>query len=355
MITVTKSYLPNKEKLFHYIDKIYTSGQLTNHGPLVQELENRLAAYLKVSHLILVANGTLALQIAYKALNIQGSVITTPFSFSATTSSLVWESLHPIFVDIDRHDWNIDPREIENNITLHTSAIVSTHVFGNACQMEAIADIAKQYSLKIIYDGAHAFDVTYDNQSLLNYGDATTLSFHATKLFHTIEGGAIITNDASLAAKIRLMINFGIASPDKITTLGINAKMNEFQAAMGLCMLDEIPHITALRKERWDYYETHLAECLTLQMRHVKCSNNYHYFPVLFADEPQRKTIQQKLNEHLIFPRRYFYPILNELPYILDKKLMPNAKDISNRILCLPLYPDLELTMMKKICDLIRE
>jgi len=353
MIFVTKSYLPKKEKLLHYIDQIYSSHQLTNYGPLTQLLEQKLASFLGVRNIVLVSNGTLALQIAYKALNLSGSAITTPFSFPATTSTLVWESIRPIFADINPHSWNISPTEIEKNIQPDTSAIVPTHVFGNACEVEAIQKISQRHNLKVIYDGAHAFGVQYKNKSLLNWGDATTLSFHATKLFHTIEGGAIITNDDTLAEKIRLMINFGIISEGKIVELGINAKFNEFQAAMGLCILDEINNIRDGRKKAWDYYFDLLKNDFTLQARNSFSTNNHGYFPVLFESSYKMLSAQRKLNDQGIFPRRYFYPSLNELPYIHLQKNMPQAKDIANRVLCLPLYVDLSLNTIDKIVDII--
>ncbi|MBE0421182.1 DegT/DnrJ/EryC1/StrS family aminotransferase [Pseudoalteromonas nigrifaciens] len=247
MIPVTKSYLPNKKKYKTYIDRIYDSGWLTNNGSLLKELEQRLKEYLGVKHIILVANGSLALQLAYKSLELKGEVITTPFSFAATTSTLVWEGLKPIFADIDPNSFNIDTNLIEKNITPETSAIVPVHVFGNPCNVEKIQEIAQKHNLKVIYDAAHAFGTEYKGQSVLNYGDISTLSFHATKLFHTIEGGAVITNDDELAQKIRLLMNFGIVSPVKVNSLGTNAKMNEFEAAMGLCVLDEIDLVKSER------------------------------------------------------------------------------------------------------------
>ena len=226
MIPVTKPYLPNKAKYQAYVDKIYESGWLTNNGSLVRELEERLTHYLGVKNLILVANGSLALQVAYKALNLSGEVITTPFSFVATTNTLLWEGLTPVFADNNPRTFNIDPQQIEAQITPKTSALLPVHVFGNPCEVEAIQAIADKHQLKVIYDAAHAFGSEYKNQSVLNYGDISTLSFHATKLFHTIEGGAVITNDDELAKKIRLLINFGITGPSSIEGLGTNAKMN---------------------------------------------------------------------------------------------------------------------------------
>mgnify|MGYP000261033012 CR=1 FL=1 len=248
MINVTKSYLPNIEKYKSYIDEIYKTAWLTNQGPLVQKLEKRLAQYLGVKNIVLVSNGTIALEIAYRALDLKGEVITTPFSFVATTSSLVTNRLTPIFVDIDEKTFNLNPKNIEKKITSRTSAILPVHVFGNACEVEEIKKIANKHNLKVIYDAAHAFDVKYKDKSLLSYGDISTLSFHATKLFHTIEGGALIINDDSLLEKVRYLINFGIKNQEEIPHLGTNAKMNEFEAAMGLCILDDIENIKNSRK-----------------------------------------------------------------------------------------------------------
>ena len=240
MINVTKTYLPDKEKYKKYIDEIYENCWVTNNGTLVQKLEKRLAEYLGVKNIVLVSNGTVALEIAYRTLGLKGFVITTPFSFVATTSSLITNQLLPIFADIEKNTFNINPKKIEKLITLNTSAILSVHVFGNACNVEEINKIASKYNLRVIYDAAHAFDVKYKEQSILNYGDISTLSFHATKLFHTIEGGALIINDDELVQKARYLINFGIKNQEEIPHLGTNAKMNEFEAAMGLCVLDDM-------------------------------------------------------------------------------------------------------------------
>ena len=341
MINVTKAYLPNKAKYKAYIDRIYESGWLTNNGQLLKELEARLQAHLGVKHLILVANGSLALQLAYKALDLKGEVITTPFSFVATTSTLVWEGLKPVFADISPYSFNLDPAQIEHHITPHTSAIVPVHVFGNPCDIEAIQHIAQKHNLKVVYDGAHAFGVNYKGQSVFNYGDISTLSFHATKLFHTIEGGAVITNDDELAKKIRLLINFGITGPLTIEGLGTNAKMNEFEAAMGLCVLDEIETIIAQRKHIWQTYQTELEGLVEFQAFNSHANNNYAYAPVLFETEAQLLKVQKALNDNGIVPRRYFYPSLETLDYLQTDQVCANSRDIASRILCLPIYPGL--------------
>lgn len=353
-INVTKTYLPNLEKYKSYIDQIYTNGWITNYGPLVQELEKRLADYLGVKNIVLVANGTVALEIAYRTLGLTGSVITTPFSFVATTSSLITNGLRPIFTDIDSDTLNLDPTLIESHIRADTSAIVPVHVFGNACQVEEITAIAKKHNLKVIYDAAHAFGVRYHDQSILNYGDISTLSFHATKLFHTIEGGALIINDDSLVEKARYLINFGIKNQEEIPELGTNAKMNEFEAAMGLCILDEIESINFQRKCIYELYVKELHPIYKMQKWNPNTSNNYAYFPLILKDEKELKTIQKQLNTNNIFPRRYFYPSLDTLSYIWPKQIMPLSRDISKRILCLPLHTDLDFQIQKHIIQILK-
>ena len=355
MINVTKTYLPNKEKYQQYVDEIYTSGWITNSGPMVQKLEQRLAKHLGVKNIILVANGTVALEIAYRVLDLEGYAITTPFSFVATTSSMVTNGIKPIFADIDPNSLNMNPKNIEGLITPHTSAIVPVHVFGNGCDVEEIAKIAKENNLKVIYDAAHAFGVKYKGESILNYGDISTLSFHATKLFHTIEGGALIINDDKLVQKAKYLINFGIENPESIPHLGTNAKMNEFEAAMGLCVLDEMENIHSKREELYNRYKDELNSFVSFQESNKDMSKNYSYFPVIFKDEEELLKVQNALNKQAIFPRRYFYPSLDTLNFIEPKQWMPNSRDISRRILCLPLYPELETDMQKQIIKIIKE
>jgi len=354
MLPVTKAYLPNKEKYQSYVDRIFDSGWLTNNGSLLQELERRLADYLDVKNIILVANGSFALQLAYKALELKGEVITTPFSFAATTSTLAWEGLKPIFADIDPDNFNIDPIEIEKNVTSNTSAIVPVHVFGNPCDVEEIKDIADRHELKVIYDAAHAFGSEYKGISVLNYGDISTLSFHATKLFHTIEGGAIITNDDQIAKKIRMMINFGISSPTSIASVGTNAKMNEFEAAMGLCVLDEIEQVRQKREAIWEVYSKKLSSFETQQWNeHGK--NNAAYAPILFVNEEQLLKVEANLKANDILSRRYFYPSLDTLDYLKTKQVCENSRDIASRILCLPIYPDLTNVEQDKVIQLLND
>ena len=355
MINVTKTYLPSKEKYQKYVDEIYENGWLTNYGPLVQRLEKRLAEYLGVKNIVLVANGTVALEIAYRTLDLKGSVITTPFSFIATTSSLVTNNLSPIFADIDENTFNLYPKNIEKLITPNTSAILPVHVFGNACKVEEIEEIANKYNLKVVYDAAHAFDIKYKDQSVLNYGDISTLSFHATKLFHTIEGGALIINDDKLAQKARYLINFGIKNQEEIPHLGTNAKMNEFEAAMGLCVLDDIEEIKDKRKVILELYRKELDGLVAFQEQNKNATENYSYFSIIFKSEEDLLKMQKVLNEDDIFPRRYFYPSLDTLEYIEPKQNMPISRDISKRILCLPIYRELTIEAQNKIIKFIKD
>ncbi|MGF7050598.1 dTDP-4-amino-4,6-dideoxygalactose transaminase [Paenibacillus sp. DS2015] len=356
MIYVSKPYLPNEAKFNSYVSHIFGTGILTNHGELVLELEKRLAEYLGVENVLLVSNGTLALNVAYKLLDLKGSVITTPFSFVATTSSLIWEGLQPIFSDIDENTLNMNTGEIENKISDSTSAIVPVHVFGNGCQVEEIEAIAKANNLKVIYDAAHAFGVQYKGQSILNYGDIATLSFHATKIFHTIEGGALIIKDKKLYHKAKKMIDFGIDGPDNIRFLGINAKMNEFQAAMGLCVLDDMEEIRKKRQEVYERYEKSfkLEPRIKLQKHNANCSNNYSYFPIVLEDENLMLRVREFLAQEEIIPRRYFYPSLDRLEYLESEPMLVSGS-ISKRILCLPLYDSLDLLDQKRIIQTVKE
>jgi dTDP-4-amino-4,6-dideoxygalactose transaminase len=295
------------------------------------------------------------LQIAIKALGISKEIITTPFSYVASTSAIVWEGCKPQYVDIDPCTLCIDSDKIERAITEKTRAILAVHVYGNTCEVEKIARIAKKYNLKIIYDAAHAFGVKYKNISVLNYGDISTLSFHATKLFHTVEGGAVITNDDGLAHKISYLRNFGHRGPEDFWGLGINGKNSEFHAAMGLCIL---PKVKDFIKRRKIICETYSALFTRTPLRtitiHPKAEYNFAYYPLIFPSEKLLLAVRGHLNKHGIFPRRYFYPSLNKLNYV-NKNKVPIAEDISRRILCLPLYPGLPLKDIESIARLIKE
>ncbi len=355
MINVTKTYLPSKEKYQQYVDVIYKNGWVTNNGPLLKLLEKRLAKYLGVKNIVLVSNGTVALEIAYRTLNLNGDAITTPFSFVATTSSLVITGLNPIFADINKQTLNIDISKIEAVITKNTQAIVPVHIFGNACDIEGIQKIAKKNDLKVIYDAAHAFGVKYKGESILNYGDISTLSFHATKLFHSIEGGALVINDDDLVQTARYLINFGIENAESIPELGTNAKMNEFEAAMGLCMLDEMEVVGSAREKVFEVYKNNLSKEVLFQRMNKDSTLNHSYFPIVLKDEEQLLNVKKALNEKNVFPRRYFYPSLDTLNYINPKQFCKNSRDISERIICLPMYPELEENVQKLIVNLINK
>ena len=354
LINVTKTYLPSKEKYQKYIDEIFESGRVTNNGPMVKRLEKRLADYLGVKNIILVANGTMALGIAYKLLRLEGEVITTPFSFVATTSSLSYAGLKPIFADIDPETFNLDPKNIEAAITEQTSAIVPVHIFGNACEVEEIESIAQKHNLKVIYDAAHTFDAQYKGKSLLSHGDISILSFHATKLFHTIEGGALIIEDDALAREVRLLINFGIDGPDSVKALGINAKMNEFEAAMGLCVLEDMDIVLDHQRDVYERYESSLKDVVSFQKKNKNSTQNYGYFPVLFKTENEVLRVQKALKDAGISPRRYFYPSLDTLPYIEVSTTMSVSRDIASRILVLPSYYSLTKDQQTLIMDIVR-
>jgi dTDP-4-amino-4,6-dideoxygalactose transaminase len=351
MINVTKTYLPDKEKFQGYLDQIYVSGWLTNNGVLVQRLEEELKKFLNAEYVILTVNGTCALQMAYRMLGLTGEVITTPFTFVATVSSLVWEGLTPVFVDIDEHTLNINPDKIREKITGKTSAILPVHVFGNVCDVEKIGQIASDHNLKLLYDAAHAFDVQLGDRNVSEFGDIAVYSFHSAKIFHTIEGGAIVVKSKELYDKGLLMRNFGIPGYDRITELGVNFKMNEFQAAMGLCVLDDFKGISIKRKEVFERYLLAFTGQKKVRLQQVNdvVNRNYSYFPVIFENEEKLIEVKEQLNKDAIYPRRYFYPSLNELPYLKDKQSVPISESIARRILCLPLFPDLDPGIQDKI------
>lgn len=353
MIPVTKPFLPSEKEFANYIKSIWERQWLTNNGPLVNTLELGLKKYLKVDHLLFVSNGTIALQLAIKALNLSGEVITTPFSFVATTSVIVWQGCKPVFVDIDPETFNIDPYKIEAAITSKTSAILATHVFGNPCAIEKIQQIANKHNLKVIYDAAHCFGTRYKNKSIFAYGDITTTSFHSTKLYHTIEGGAVFTQDPDLLKKMALMRNFGYSGVDTFSEQGINAKNCEFHAAMGLCNLKHIDDILKMRKYLSEQYLDRLVK-LKVQFQKIQDRDdyNYAYFPILFESESLMQQAKANLEMAQIYCRRYFYPSLSELPYVENVE-MPVSKSVASRILCLPLYHTLTVSDLDMICRLL--
>lgn len=363
MIPVTKPYLPNREKLNQYLDGIYERNWLTNNGPLAQELTSRLEEYLGVENLLLVSNGTLALQIAYRALGINEPVngkpaeaITTPFTFIATASSLKWDGIQPVFADIDPETWCLAPENIEAKITPQTRAIVPVHVFGNACDVEAIGAIAQKHNLKVIYDASHAFGVNYKGESLLKHGDAATLSFHATKLFHTGEGGAIIFRRKEDQERAKKMINFGITGPESIEELGINAKMNELQAAMGLCVLDEIEQISADRQAVTEAYNHFLDGKFQKQRIQAGASYNHAYYPAALENEAKVIELMSSLRDSGVLARRYFYPSLDSVSALeATSTTCPESRKLAERIVCLPIYSGLKVEEIEMISKKVLE
>jgi dTDP-4-amino-4,6-dideoxygalactose transaminase len=354
-INVTKTFLPPIGEYEQYLRQIWDSGQITNQSSLLLELEKQLMDYLKIDNFNFVSNGTIALQIALRALDItEGEVITTPFSYVATTSAILWERCKPVFVDINPQTLCIDSDKIEAAITDRTRAIMPVHVFGRACDVEKIDAIAKKHNLKVIYDAAHAFGVEYNGKSLVSYGDISTCSFHATKLFHTIEGGAIIARDKAVSEKVEIMRRFGHTG-DEHFMLGINAKASEFQAAMGLCNLKYVDENIQKRKQLVEQYDQLLGDRFQATNIPDDTKYNYAYYPLILDSEAQLLDVMDRLKQINVFPRRYFYPSLNTLPYVEKGQSCPVSENIALRILCLPLYPGLEAENINKICEVLTQ
>jgi dTDP-4-amino-4,6-dideoxygalactose transaminase len=363
-IYVTQPYLPPLEEFIPYLEKIWESKILTNKGPFHQQLEEALCDYLGVEHLALFANGTLALVTALQALRINGEVITTPFSFVATAHSLLWNGIKPVFVDIDPQTLNLDPSKIEAAITPQTTAILPVHCYGNPCNIAAIESIADNYNLKVIYDAAHAFGVQDDDGSVLKHGDLSILSFHATKVFNTFEGGAIVCPNAKTKQQIDNLKNFGFVNETTVVAAGINGKMSEFGAALGLLQLQHIDSAIARRRDIDSAYRELLKDIPGI--RCVQTSGqrkpNYAYFPILV--DPQyplrRDELYDKLIEQNIYGRRYFYPLISEFPMYrglpsAQHSNLPVAHEIAQRVICLPIYPDLTDEQIHLITTLIRQ
>lgn len=352
MINVTKTFLPPQGEYQAILKKAWKKGWITNRGDLVKHLELELKSHLQVENIIAMTNGTLPLQIAIKALGLKGEIITTPFSYVATTSSIVWEGCQPVFVDIDPQYLTIDETKIEAAITDKTSAILATHVYGNPCNVDAIDKIARKYKLKVIYDAAHCFGVTYKGQSIFNYGDVSTCSFHATKVFHTGEGGALFCKPEYFDSMF-YHHNFGHDGPESFHGIGINAKMSELQAAMGLAILPYMRDIISTRKSIVATYQDLLPKTNISQVEiRIETNWNYSYFPIIFELKNQLLQVKSKLEANNIFPRRYFYPSLTNLPYVQTEKC-PVSDSIASKVLCLPLYPDLDKKYVKIITDII--
>jgi len=353
MINVSKPFIPDIKEYNKYLEGIWERGWLTNNGPLVNELELKLKDYLQTPHLLYVTNGTIALQLAIKALGLTGEIITTPFSYVATTSTIVWENCQPVFVDIDPKNFNIDPSKIEAAITPKTSAIIATHVYGNPCDIDAIDKIAKKHKLKVIYDAAHCFGTLYKGKSIFAYGDVSTTSFHTTKIFHTVEGGAVFTPHAETLKTMAYMRNFGHDGLVDFLGVGINAKNSEFHAAFGLTNFAHIEDILSKRKQQYKRYTEKLKEHKGKKLAvNTNADFNCAYFPLVFDNEAiLQKSIDELLQHHVI-PRRYFYPSLTTLPYV-DQNNTPITDEVASRVLCLPLYHKLQNEEIDMICRVL--
>jgi dTDP-4-amino-4,6-dideoxygalactose transaminase len=355
MINVTKTFFPPLEEYNEQVKRIWQNEWLTNRGELLQELETKVIDYLGTSNVIIMNNGTIPLQIALKILGEKGEVITTPFSYVATSAAIVWESCTPVFVDIHPEYLTIDETKIEEAITSKTTVILATHVFGNPCNIEVIEAIATKHNLKVIYDAAHSFGVSYQGKSIFDYGDVSTCSFHATKLFHTGEGGALFCNDKTLRKKMFYSHNFGHNGPLDFHGLGINGKISELQAAMGLAVLPYMDQIIKSRKNTVDFYNENLEFTkLTGVKLRENTRWNYSYYAIIFESEEKLNQVQAALNDSQIFPRRYFYPSLNTIEYTRGSKMIV-SESISSRIMCLPLAYDMQENDLRKICSIINK
>ena len=353
MINVTRSMMPDFEKYQEKIKKLWETRWLTNNGDYLVELERRLSERFD-TQCVIVSNGTLALLIAIELFDFpKGSeIIVTPFTFAATVEAIIWQGYKPVFGDIDPETFNISPEEIEKRITEKTVAIMPVHVFGNPCNVEEIQDIAEKHNLRVIYDAAHCFDVFYEGKSVYKFGDISVASFHATKVFHTIEGGAIFSDNSELIEKARRLRNFGFNQKVEIVDIGINAKMNEFQAAMGLLNLEIVDEEIEKRKRVFEKYRKLLGDVVDYQKLNERLTKyNYIYMPVLFADEKTRDNVFEELRANGYNTRKYFYPSLNS---IFSKQSCPNSESVSSRILHLPLYGDLEDEHIENVCIIIK-
>ena len=362
-IFVTQPYLPPLEEFIPYLEKIWENKQLTNGGPMHQQLERALADYLGVPEVALFNNGTIALLTALQALEVKGEVITTPYSFVATSHSLLWNGLTPVFVDIDPITLNLDPAKIEAAITPHTSAIMPVHCYGNPCNVAEIQRIAEKHKLKVIYDAAHAFGVKDPGGSVLRHGNLSVLSFHATKVFNTFEGGAVVCPDAETKRHIDQLKNFGITDEVTVKAAGINGKMSELDAAFGLLQLKHIDTILTRRGEVSAFYRERFCalQGIKVLQNSGQTVSNYSYFPILVEEDYplSRDELYQKLKEHNIFGRRYFYPLISDFPKYRKLKSarddnLPNAKKAANQVLCLPVYPTLTENELERIFKVIK-
>ncbi len=364
-IYVTRPSLPPLEEFIPYLEEIWKSQVLTNNGQFHKQLEKELAEFLDVPYVSLFSNGTLALLIALQTLRINGEVITTPYSFVATTHAIHWNGIKPVFVDIDPINCNLDPTKIESAITPQTTAILPVHVYGNPCNVTEIEKIADNYGLKLIYDASHAFNVKINGTSVLNYGDLSVLSFHATKVFTTFEGGAIICQDEKTKRRIDFLKNFGFADEVTVVAPGINAKMNEVQAAMGLLQLKYVNSNLQQRKRISDFYKYELKNIdgIRFQVGMESVNHNYAYFPIFVEKEKygrERDELYDIFRANNIYVRRYFYPLISQFPTYRDlpsarAENLPIAENITGQVLCLPIYPDLKSDSLDLIVALLKE
>lgn len=339
-IYVSRPFLPKLDEISNRIAIIFQNNKLTNHGPLYLELNEVLVSRAQLEHSY-VSNGTISLQLLLKALGCKGEVITTPFSYVATTNAILWEGGTPVFADIDSGTCNANPKAVEQAIGPNTKGILLTHVYGIPCDVEALEEIAKKHGIWLVFDAAHAFDVKFKGKSVFSYGTAASASYHATKIFHTVEGGGIYSKDETLMKTVRQLMNFGHTSPESFDVPGINAKNSEFHAAMGLSVLPHMEYIIARRKAISERYDAHLPKGLSRPLIPAETEYNYAYYPVFFPDEKSLLDTKAELEKEGIGTRRYFYPSLNTLPYLSSTQPCPVAEDIASRVLCLPLYPDL--------------
>ncbi|SDK78738.1 dTDP-4-amino-4,6-dideoxygalactose transaminase [Franzmannia pantelleriensis] len=357
MIQVTKPFIPDLDLLNKYLGYAHQGAWLTNNGPLVRELTDRLQDYLGVKNLILTANGTLALQVAYKALGLTGNVLTSPFTFVATASAMKWQGITPQFCDIEPDTLGLSPAAVREFATQRTTALVPVHVYGNPCDVEIFDNISKEKEIPIVYDASHAFSINFKGQSVLNWGDASTLSFHATKLFHTVEGGGIVFKDSEVFERAKRMLNFGLGDPmGDISVPGINAKMSEVHAAYGLSVLESIDYILEKRSEVLFTYHKHLREVVEMPKWRVGATQNAAYAPIIMETEKQCINVLSSLQNVDVIARRYFYPCLNKLTEYKDNEYdrCATATNVAERIICLPLYPDLSRPDIFKIIGAVK-
>lgn len=356
-IRLIDPFLPDRRKLDRYLDRIYSSSILSNSGPLYEELTERLTEYFSVNNLLLVANGTLALQVAYKALGLKQpgiEAVTTPFTFVATAGSLAWEGLKPIFADICSQSLCLDPRKVEPQITDRTRLILPVHVYGQACDLKALDELSRKYDLRLIYDASHAFNVRVGTKGIMAFGDASTISFHATKLFQTGEGGAVAFRREEDFLRAKEIINFGLTRDGKHNQLGINAKLSELNAAMGLAVLDSINEIEERRQDAIDHYVSKLKDVVSLLPASTTSSRPCSYMPVIFESELKLERAVKVLSSKDIATKRYFYPSLNQVDYIGDSRSCPISEDFASRTLCLPLHHKLSKSNIDRISRAIK-